>query len=280
MFKDKNLMSISTGEMREFERLLAEEISAKEAREVIAKQSFGAWLREKAREITPDIDFSNVDFGDGVKLPSWYRSPADQIETVKKFIVQYAPGVEGFGAADIPAVPTAPLDEDEVYLLVVNLPADGTRRSLDTTLDAWWDSVKPPEGLTRTRYAGTIADARHIRLRAGGDLVPGMRWMAFNPKACYGKSCNEAAKLVAAKEKTLAGVEVVQAVALFPDWAKSWNGSGSPCPNATAVQVKYEADWSGSLYVSRWDDGRELELGAHFSGSVGSHWASPVVREF
>ncbi len=212
--------------------------------------------------------------------PSWSVSPEEQIEKVSAFLGLHG-GQDGFRPADIPSIPAnfQSRTDTEVLLLTVMLPDKGRVKGLQRTFDAWWDFTVPPNGLAKCRWEELKSDSKHLRLAPGVMYVPGIRWVAFDPNTYQGKSPEQALAQSKVDSTVLAHVEVLVAAALFSDWVASWNGSNSPYPNLSALQLHWNTGWSGVPYLSRWDGSRQLKLFANWADSAFDHWSSPVVRE-
>ena len=211
-------------------------------------------------------------------LPSWYVQPSQQIECVKEFLANYGGG-SGFTPADIPSVPTnfTPRTPTEVLMLAVYLPDKGKTKGVQRTFDSLWDFVKTPTGYTKWRWDQLKSDSKHLRLLEGIEHRPGIRWVAFDPNANHGKSpqsCWDNLDVAS----TLAGPEVLMALAHFPMWAASWNGNKSPYPNLAGYQFYWEAAWGRCPCVYRYGGDRRLGLDADSADDAHDGWASPSVR--
>jgi len=211
-------------------------------------------------------------------LPAWYVQPSQQIERVKEFLANYG-GSNGFTPADIPSVPTnfVPRTPTDVLMLAVYLPNSRTK-GITRTFESWWDFVKTPTGYSKWRWDQLKSDSKHLRLLEGIEHRPGIRWVAFDPNANHGKSpqsCWDNPDVA----PTLAGPEVLMALAHFPMWAASWNGNKSPYSNMAGYQFKWETAWCDCPYVNRRDDDRQLKLNARSAVNANDRWASPSVRE-
>ena len=195
---------------------------------------------------------------------------------------RYAKGIARFSEQDIPVVPTdMQLADGEVVLLAVYLPGKDGMPGYLTTLDAWWDFAVAPGGLKKTRWWRMKSDPDRIRLLPGAEWKPGIRWGVFDPNSYQDESCESAVAQAERDGITLAGTEVVNAVALFPAWACSWDGEDCPYPNAAALQVYFLGRWCLSVCLSRWIRRRPrgLRLLAYWSGQSDCRWTSPSVRE-
>jgi hypothetical protein len=205
-------------------------------------------------------------------LPAWYISPEHQLERVKQLNVQRK---WGFVDADFPSVPAnfVPRTDTEVLLFVGNLPQFKKLSSFRRTFNELWDLIVPPRGYSK------ICVVDQMRRVPGYQCRPGFYWVAFDPNAYHKLSPKAALEQSKVEGLKLAGLEVLWAALLFPDWAASWNGRSSPYPNLSGLQSKWQKLWSGVPYFRRWDDGRRLKLHADGADYAGDGWSSPSVRE-
>lgn len=212
-------------------------------------------------------------------LPSWYVQPQQQIERVAYFVERYNGGLSSLMTMPIPPLPTdfIPCTPTEVLMLAVYLPDKGRTKGLQRTFDAWWDFATPPIGITKCRWDQMKSDSKHLHLLEGIEHRPGIRWVAFDPNANKGKSpqsCWDNPYVA----PTLAGPEVLMALALFPNWAASWNGNKSPFSNMAGYQFKRNSAWVHCPCINRLVDDRQLWLDASSAVLAGDYWACPSVR--
>jgi hypothetical protein len=209
--------------------------------------------------------------------PAWYVSPERQLERVKRFDRQRD---WGFEESEFPTIPEdASLCDGEVLLLCVYLRGQRGKGALERTFDELWYLFEPPTGYTKWRWEELKSTAKLLRQAPGYDWKPGLRWVVFSPNAYRGKSPEQALRAAKLDNVQLAGVEVLMANLLFPDWATSWNGQDSLYPWCSGLQFRWNSGWSRVPCLDRWDDGRRLELDASPAGGVDGYWSSPVVRE-
>lgn len=211
------------------------------------------------------------------KQPAWYVSPAEQLKKVEALNAALD---WGFVTKNIPAIPGyRPSDPNEVLMLAVSLPPKGRKSGLYHTFDELWNLIEAPDGYTKWRRDELKATSKLLRQAPDYDYTPGIRWVVFNPNAYHGKSPEAALDASKADGVDLAGVEVLMAALLFPDWIASWNGTDSPFPNLSGLQFYWDAGWSDVPYLDRWGGDRRLGLYAHWADDRSDRWASPSVRE-
>ncbi|GEM_PF-1822372 len=218
-----------------------------------------------------------------VKAPVRSATPDELIDTVSAFLEQYGGGQQGYQPSDIPEVPNfTPWGNNskKKLLLAVYLPAKGRVSGLARTVDAWWDFIVPPTGITKHRWEELKSDSQHLRLVPGVKCNPGIRWVAFDPSAYQGKSPKYAIAQSAIDGTALAHAEVLMAAAQLPQWVSSWDGVESPYPNMTALQFCLNNRWSHTPYLNRSSTGVRLTLDAYdtLSSVRASYWASPLVE--
>lgn len=204
------------------------------------------------------------------KPPTWYVSPEKQIEKVEDFLEKNGywggPG-NTYARPAIPPVPRfTPRTSSEVLMLTVVLPAtDGRALILQRTFEAWWHELT--QSGRRSKRIDTSPG--QLMLTPGIDLLPGIRWVAFDPDAYHGKSpvwCIEHP----IPGVSLASVEVLMAAALFPEWMRS---RSSTFPLLSGLQCNLgSSGWD----VPALDRG---ELRTHYA-LLGTQYATnPTVRE-
>lgn len=117
-------------------------------------------------------------------------------------------------------------------------------------------------------------------------FAPGMkpvvtepRLVHFEPNSYQGKSPKTALKQAKEDNVQLAGIEVVEMLFVEPEWALEWNGADHPFPNASALELKFDTDWSGVPYLVRWDGGRRLGLSDGWAARRGGYRSSPSIGE-
>lgn len=209
-------------------------------------------------------------------------TPAQQLERVKQLNQERR---WGFAAADFPEVPQNPtLNEGEALLLAVYLPPQRGRQSgLRRTFEELWSLVEPPSGYDKSRWDELKSDSKHLRSVPGYDYKPGIRWLVFNPNAYHGLSPQDALARAKADGLRLAGLEVLMALVLFPDWANRWDGTTVPYPWLSGLQFNWDntsSAWSLVPDLYRWVTSRQLLLSTGWSGLTDSYWGSPSVREY
>lgn len=188
-------------------------------------------------------------------VPVWYVSPERQLELARQL----------WPAVPLPEIPPQFTPRTETEVLLLHVPA---------SFDALWAAVNPPAGYTKWRSDHFTDDLRSLRLAPNfPDRRIALVWRGFDPE--YGRG-QRPDKLWG--QSNLAASEVLSALIQFPDWCLSWF-NGASAPNLSGYQMKYGADWSFVPCVRRWDDDRQLRLGAYCAGHGSPKWASPSVRE-
>jgi hypothetical protein len=103
--------------------------------------------------------------------------------------------------------------------------------------------------------------------------------VGFDPNAYRYLSPKAALRQSKVDNVQLAGVEVLMATLLFPAWATSWNGTSSPYPIVSGLQLHWNALWSYVLCLVIQVYDRELTLGGFCADDVGVLFTLPSVRE-
>jgi hypothetical protein len=185
-------------------------------------------------------------------LPTWYVSPRQQLELVKQLNINER---WGFSKTDFPSIPKnfSPRTSSELLLLTVNLPPmqnDDDPDGLGRTFYEFWHHFEPRRGLGKynrfTDLFGDYSDGQcRLRILPAYKHDIGFHWVAFDPNAYYGLSPEAAIKKAEADKLRLAGVEVLMAALLFPDWTTKWRSEpSSPPPNMSGIQILGRGDWS------------------------------------
>ena len=217
----------------------------------------------------------------GHSFPSYYVPAAVQVSKCRALLQEHGGGKNGFRPVDIPDFDEAafvPSSESEFPLLTVYLPSKGKMGGVQRTFDIRWLCITPSTGFTKRRTDATLSDPEHLKLIDGYEHKPGVRWVGFDPNTARSKSplwC-EANPIPG---RRWAHAEVLNAAAVMPNWANSWNGTSSPYPNMSGYRTLYGTGWSDTPYLDRWDDDRELELGVDSASNPHALWCSPSVRE-
>jgi len=272
-----DLWDISAGEMRELNRILAESLSAQEARKILAERSFDSWLQRMT------FEFPNPSL-------TWDVHVRRKIDVVSDFCRKYTSGLRGFSFRDI-QIPKVRPGGDEVLVLAVFLPdKDGVPGYL-RTLDAWWDCIgtngvfeSKGKRYKKKRSEFLESTTDRICLLPGYEYEPGIRWLVVNTKAYYGKLCSEARELARREATTLTGPEILMLLAQCPEWPASWDEENSPCPNAIALQVRFGHIWINSVCLELETDYLISPLDVISLSSISNdfakgHRSSPTVRE-
>lgn len=209
--------------------------------------------------------------------PSWYVDPDVQIRKVQDLLLHSIP--TGFGFLDIPPVPDfSPQTPSEVLLLALYLHDEGPVLGVQRTFDVLWNLVVPPRGYVKVHMPFVVKnDSEHLRLTLGINHCPGIRWVGFDPNANVGRSpqaCWDDPRVA----PTLAGPEVLMAMALFPNWVLSWEDYESPYPNLSGYQHFIDGNLIGAPCFSRSDVLRRIELEGADCDSTEDNCSSPVFR--
>lgn len=186
--------------------------------------------------------------------PTWWRTPEQQLERARQL----------WPNAVLPDPPKefTPRTKSEVLLLHV-----------PDTFDSLWDKVVAPDGYTKYRWEGVMADKPNLRLAPNKVEFAAPVWLAFDPERGEGERPDSFWG-----QADTAASEVFSALIQFPEWSLAWLNDAS-APNLTGYQLKYDGSWSYVPYLNRWDGGRQLELRDFWATRWVDDWSSPSVRE-
>lgn len=210
--------------------------------------------------------------------PEWYSNPMMQISAVSDFLEHYGDGRKGFRPSDIPGLPDfMPRTPTEILLLSVMLPDEGGVSGFHRTFEAWWETIDGFSGKRRVAAVRSASD--DLQLAPGIDYSPGIRWVVFDPSGYQSMSPDEALQRAAIDGVSLAHVEILMVAALFPAWATSWLGEGSPAPFMSGARIFHDGPSLGVPCIYLAADGGSLWLDAERADRFNPNWASPTVRE-
>ena len=202
-----------------------------------------------------DIIIESEFFGPSYDLPSWWRTPEQQLARAR----QLWPNV----VLPEPPKEFTPRTKSEVLLLHV-----------PDSFDSLWDKVDAPVGHTKYRLDRVKSDERNLRLSPNKSEFTEPVWLAFDPE--HGKG--ERPDSFWSRED-LAASEVFSALIQFPEWSLAWF-NGASIPNLSGYQLKYNGVWSLVPYLARWDDdAHQLKLDDYWADGRFDNWSSPSVRE-
>lgn len=191
-------------------------------------------------------------------VPSWYISPEQQLARARQL----------WPNAVLPEPPEGFTPRTKSEVLLLHVP---------DSFDSFWDKVVAPQkdgvSYTKYRWESVKSDKRNLRLAPNKVEFAQPVWLAFDPEHGKGERPDSFWG-----QADLAASEVFSALIQFPEWSLAWF-AGSSAPNLTGYQLKYDGCWSFVPYLSRWDDGRQLELDARWADDSGGGWSSPSVRE-
>lgn len=201
-----------------------------------------------------------------------YPTPAEIVRQTEVFLEMYGKGRKGFRPSDIPSIPIfKPHTRGALLVLVVCF------ESLERTIDAWWEFINPPPGMTKYRVKGLKSGPENLRLAPGIKCEPGVRWVEFDPVANSGMTPEEALAQPSIEGSRLAHVEVLMAAAQYPKWVLSWDGRTSPLPNMSGLQVRTSTGWSDIIFLNNWGGRLTLGVWGAIKKLWSSHWASPRI---
>jgi hypothetical protein len=208
---------------------------------------------------------------------------AGQIKKTLKFLNMVGVSDKGLQPCDVPRVPSnfVPRTPTEVLRLTVFLPDKYGFGGLQRTFNAWWWFIDA-SGLIKWRDDSLKSDSEHLRLALSIEQYqPGIRWVAFDPATYMDLSPQDALVQAAEDDTRLAGVEVLMATALFPQWIHSWCPGGSPYPNMAGLQLRLQSDWSHVPYLRQHGSGQRLNMyaGSGSTAPIYNSCANPTVRE-
>ena len=186
--------------------------------------------------------------------PSWWRTPYQQLDRAHEL----------WPNAVLPNPPANFVPTSKTGVLLLHVP---------DTAASLWNKVVAPEGYTKWCSEIVKFNKRILRLAPNKHEFTQPVWLEFDPEHGKGERPD---KLWG--QPDMAASEVLSALIQFPDWWHSWF-NGASAPNLNGYQLKYEGKWQFCPYFFRWDDSRQLELGAFWAGSAGGGWACPSVRE-
>lgn len=186
--------------------------------------------------------------------PTWWRTPEQQLARARQL----------WPNAVLPEPPKEFMPRTKSEVLLLHVP---------NTFDSLWDKVVAPTGYTKYRWEGVKADKRNLRLSPNKREYTEPVWLAFDPERGKGERPDSFWG-----QADLAASEVFSALIQFPEWPLAWF-NGASAPNLSGYQLKYDGNWSDVPSLRRWDDDRQLELGADWAGNRYGRWASPSVRE-
>jgi hypothetical protein len=212
-------------------------------------------------------------------LPDWWEDCNYQIKVAMKFLRKYG-GEVGFRPDDIPEPPAnfVARTPSEVLLLVCPLPDRGRIKSVQREFNSWWKM----DGNTMLWFQGKLEnDSKHLCVIDGVENNQRIHWVAFDPETYTSLSVEQANNKALIDRVTPACVEILNAIGMFPDWPKSWDGKKYHYPIASAYRVRDVPwqPWQKSLCLVRWPNGRQIELQVCSVNSVGDCWSSPTIRE-
>ncbi len=209
-------------------------------------------------------------------LPYQLVAPHRQIQRATEFLALCGGEVSTWSIPEVPHF--VPRTSTELLLLAIYLPDEGELTGEQHTAKSWWDFIVPPIGFSKKLLHPLYSDFTQLRLVSGIEHRPGIRWVVFDPSANLGKSpkvCWEDPNVL----PTLAGPEVLMALAYFPEWVSTWADDCSPQPDLSGYQANSGSKWDYCPCFMRWDKGHELQLLALNAADGSTNWASPSVRD-
>ncbi len=118
-----------------------------------------------------------------------------------------------------------------------------------------------------------------VRIAPGMESAASPRLVYFNPTSYRGRSPEKALSRAQKNGVLLAGIDVIVALIMRPEWMFEWNGRRHPYPLLSAVQLKGDVEWSRVLCFNRWLGSSQLMLDSSSARVANNRWASPSIRE-
>ncbi len=210
-------------------------------------------------------------------LPSWYIDPRKQIDRLRECLWNNG-GIGEFVTSDIPVIPEFTSLSRNEGLMVVTYPRgkDGVR-GLQRKFELGWKYVVPPKGYTKQRRDGLDSSPELLRMAAGVDYTPGIYWVVFSPYANDGwaaRACWDRSDV----RHNLAGVEVFDALMLFPDYPLDWL-KGESSPNMAGLRMQEEKNPNAKVpCLELVEDKKLLILGSVRAEMTSKNRAVPTVK--
>lgn len=195
-----------------------------------------------------------------------FISPKEQLLRLERINAVYGLGL---ARADFPPAPSASLKlrRDEFALLGMYLPDMGGLSGIERTYELVWGAVQPPEGLTKRRD-GPRKGVR--RAPDSGEYKPGVRWVAINPFA---------PKELHRKETHPAGIELLVAAMLHPEWPMGWAGLTLAM---SGLRLQWLGQWDVTPYLrveGGAGTGQGILLAGRMHDAPSGSVVYPTVRE-
>lgn len=236
---------------------------------------------------------------------SWWIPCEEQVKTVKKFLDKFG-GDKGFTSNDVPPPPDcfakitifqerheygelittvkrgAVSDiYNQMLMLTVILPYNNKQRSIQRSFNSWLRFISISNGYKVPEHDYMKSDYDHLKLYGGVENKPGIYWVWFDPSANYNvspKSCRRNKSIL----PFLANVHNLIAMALFPEWPNSWDGSeDAPYPMFSGYEAYFKTWKNVPCFIppqSQDDIERKLCLTPHDSLIKGC--SSPIVIDY
>lgn len=198
-----------------------------------------------------------------------FNSPQIQLEMIKKINQEKG---WNFTDAHFKKVERLPIQPTEELTTTVLVPYFGT---VQKTFDELWQAFEDPEGFTKHNYVDKV------RLHSGKHPKKQLKWVVLDMKSEWdkedGKSVDNVRKTWNKSQEPydLAGVEVLAAALLHPEYLKAMDGENVPYADLANLKTGR----SRCPFLFRWVGARQLELFAHWAVYARREWAASRVRE-